>query len=171
MKKKTDDLKLFVFMQMLDIMIEPASTPTTDRELESVESTAWNIRNSSQIYNLVDELCSIHNDLCDTCGIFSDYFSLQLVFVFGTGLMSIVTHGYFTWLYRSQGHLPDKLIEWIYTSIESIFIASTMLLACSLAQNVTDEVSLITTVDNYEIQCNIDSNFRMKTVRRMCTKF
>ncbi|XP_037039145.1 putative gustatory receptor 28a [Bradysia coprophila] len=125
--------------RMLKCMSESASEATADRDIESIGSTSWNIRHNSQIYNLVDELYSIHNDLCDTCVIVSEYFSLKIVSVIATGFMTMVMNGYYFVLSGSQADQKDKQVDLVYTSIESICVALAIILACNSASSITTE--------------------------------
>lgn len=136
--ESTDDLKLSLIVQMLKCMVAPVSQLSVD--IEIIEATSWNIRNNEQMYNLVDELCGIHNDLCDTCGFVSDYFSVKMVSVVATGFMTVTMHGYYFVLSSKETDDEERTIDLIYTSIESACVSLGIFFACSSASGIMDQV-------------------------------
>lgn len=125
---------------MLQCMFEPALVD----EIESIESTSWNIRNKSQMYELVDDLCNIHNELCDTLEIVSEYFSIKMVIIIATAFLCILTNGYLAFISIYTQHedriedLEHAMVN--YGLVESGFIALSIILACNCCQGIKNEV-------------------------------
>lgn len=123
---------------MLKCIFEPESVD----QIESVESTAWNIRNKSQMYELVDELCNVHNALCDTCEIASDCFGIQMLTIVGTGFLCILINGFFAFLdiYIEKELQEIGKMRSLYGFVESVFLAAGMILACNSCYGVSEQV-------------------------------
>ncbi|XP_037032288.1 putative gustatory receptor 28b [Bradysia coprophila] len=121
--------------RMLKFMVEPDSELTAHRDIESIESASWNIRNNVQMYNLLN----IHSDLCDICVSVSDYFSLKMVSVLAVGLTTVVLNGYFFAMASNGIEQKEKFVELIYTTIDSFCVSLAIIIACNSAQHIVDE--------------------------------
>lgn len=127
-------------------MIEPESISSS----ESIESTSWSIRNKPQMHKLVECLCNIHNDLCDTCSIVTEYFSVKMTTVVAAGFLSTVldTYQIYMRLYGvpDEDAIPDKeipeqeRIESIHLILQTIMVFLGIFLYCSAGQSVTNQV-------------------------------
>lgn len=140
-------------------MIEPESITSA----ESIESTSWSIRSKPQMHKLAECLCNIHNDLCDTCSVATDYFSIKMTAVVATGFLSIVLDGYQIYLRLFGTDDTDdtdgtdgtggtdgtdykavvenqKMIESIYLIMQTVMVFLGVFMVTNSGQNVTNEV-------------------------------
>lgn len=120
-------------------MIEPGAVSNS----ESIESTTWNIRNKSQMHELIEELCCIHSDLCDTCSIASDYFQVQMVTIIGTKFLYILLSGYYIFLRifgPETAYERKDNIEVTYLSIQIGMVFSGIVLACNSGHTISEQV-------------------------------
>lgn len=117
-------------------------TPGSDVDLESIESLSLNERNKSQLRNLVIDLCSIHSDLCDTCSIASDYFSIKMLAIIGTAFLCALLNGY-NIFFRVfvKTHLERKdVLQTIYLTVQTSMVILGVILATDSGHKVTEEV-------------------------------
>lgn len=122
-------------------MIEPVSASHS----ESIESTSWNIRNNTQMQGLVEDLCNIHNDLCDTCSIAADYFSIKMMAVFGTGFVCILVNSYYLFLKlfpKEDATVKVNALELAYLWIQTLLVVMGISLAGNCGHSIAEQVWL-----------------------------
>ncbi len=115
--------------------------------IESIESMAWNVRNKSQMDDLVECLCKIHSDLCDTCANASDYFAIKMVSIIGANFLNVLLNGYFVFVKIFKDRTPQKLDRLnlaavTYCLLESVMIILGMTIACNSCHRIGEEVML-----------------------------
>lgn len=124
---------------MLKYMVEPGAVSNT----ESIESTTWNIRNKSQMHELIEELCCIHSDLCDVSSIASDFFQVQMTSIIGTDFLYILLSGYYIFLRifgKDNAYERKDDIEVTYLSIQITMVFLGIVLACNSGHLVAKQV-------------------------------
>lgn len=96
------------------------------------------------MYELVGDLCHIHDELCDACEITSEYFSTKMVTIIATGFLCILVNGYFAFVsvFASEaseiGDLEEKMV--LYGAVESTFLAAGIIIACNSCQRIIQQV-------------------------------
>lgn len=125
---------------MLSYLIEPETGYMSD----SIETTSWSVRNIPTTHKLVEDLCNIHNDLCDACSIGASYFGLKMIAIFGTAFLSIVLDGYEIYLRLLAQDInlvtKQEMVEAIYLIMQSIMVFLGVLLICNSGHNLTSQV-------------------------------
>lgn len=121
---------------MLECLVEPETT-------SSIESCAWNIRNEPEVNKLVEDLCVIHNDLCDTSTIAGDYFATKMLFIIGTVFLTLLLNGYYVFLrffVIDIGSSTKEAVEIIYFVFQCVMIFLGIIFACNTVHNIAQEV-------------------------------
>lgn len=121
-------------------MVEPESA----RHAESIESTTWNIRNNTQMQGLVEDLCNIHDDLCDACSIAAEYFSIKMMTVFATGFVCILVNSYYLFLKlfpkEENGTAKVNSMELAYLWCQTVLVILGITLVGNCGHRITEEV-------------------------------
>lgn len=60
-----------------------------------------------KLVEVIKDVCSIHDDLCDTCFIAEEYFALKMLTIVGIGFLIIVFNLYYV-MEIAFGQIPDE---------------------------------------------------------------
>lgn len=119
---------------MLQYIFEPESVSRTN-----LISCDFHVR--PQKHKLVEDLCSIHSDICDICTITEEYFAIKLLSIVGTGFVYILFNSYYGFTIIFMKPLDNgnsKVLT--YLVIQLILVSLGIILTCNSGHNICSQV-------------------------------
>ncbi|KAJ6650078.1 putative gustatory receptor 28b [Pseudolycoriella hygida] len=102
-----------------------------------------------KLAEVVKDVCSIHDDLCDTCVIAEKYFALKMLTIVGIGFLIIVFNLYYV-MEIAFGQIPDEFQEESYKFL--------IFLICQVGMNILGILCIIQSscaISNENEKCSI----------------
>lgn len=88
-------------LRVKSCIIEPSKT------LGHSQDSSSDLLAERKMVQVLKDVCSIHNDLCDTCMIAEEYFALKMLTIVGIGFLIIVFNLYYV-MEIAFGQIPDE---------------------------------------------------------------
>lgn len=131
---------------MLRYIIEPESISRSN----SIEAISWNFHAKPEMYRLIEDLCGIHSDLCDTCIIAQDYFAIKLISIVGSGFIYILFNCYYLYANLFGQNLADigeeHRIVLVFLVFQLIMISFGIILTCNSSHGISEKVEIISSM-------------------------
>lgn len=113
-------MSFIVFFQILSRLCGSESTKnfnakscTSKSFKESQDTSTTDLLAERKLVEVIKDVCSIHDDLCDTCFIAEEYFALKMLTIVGIGFLIIVFNLYYV-MEIAFGQIPDEFEDESY---------------------------------------------------------